>query len=113
VTMINSTRHSFGDTRVAKLDEPDIGEKIPMSTLDTFNLQEVDFLKIDTERFELFILQGGRDTIERNKPCIIVEQKPGHGETYGLDDTEAVPYLEYLGATCREVISGDYIMSWD
>jgi len=86
---------------------------IPMRRLDDFNFQDVDFLKIDCEGYELFVLRGATELLNRCRPCIIVEQKPGHAQKFGLQETEAVPYLESLGATLRKVISGDFIMSWD
>ena len=49
---------------------------IPMHRLDSYGLLEVDFIKIDTEGFELEILKGARDTLINNDPVIIVEQKP-------------------------------------
>lgn len=86
---------------------------IPMKRLDDFELQDVDFIKIDTEGHELFVLRGGEETIRRCKPCLIVEQKPGHGKHFGIGDTDAIPLLQSWGAKVREVLSGDYILSWD
>jgi FkbM family methyltransferase len=48
---------------------------IPMRTLDSFNLNDVDFVKIDVEGFELEVIKGGYETLKRNNPVIIVEQK--------------------------------------
>ena len=45
--------------------------KVPVKTLDQFcsenNILEVDFLKIDTETFELQVLKGATKTLERTK----------------------------------------------
>jgi len=87
--------------------------EIPMKRLDDFSLQDVDFVKIDTEGHELFALHGGEETIKRCRPCIIVEQKPGRAQKFGLRETEAVDYLRSLGAVLRKVMSGDFIMSFD
>lgn len=48
---------------------------IPMLPLDDFGLNEVDFVKIDVEGFELEVVKGGYETLKRNSPVIIVEQK--------------------------------------
>lgn len=84
-----------------------------MMKLDDFDFENVDFLKVDTEGFEYFVLKGAEKTLVRSKPAIIVEQKPGHAEKYGIKDCYAVQYLEHLGAVMRDEIMGDYILSWD
>jgi hypothetical protein len=82
-----------------------------MKTLDSFNLNDVDLIKIDCEGYELFVIQGGIETIKRCRPAIIVEQKPGHGEAYGLSDTEAVSFLKDMGYKLVKEMAGDYILT--
>lgn len=86
---------------------------IAMRRLDDLNLQDVDFMKLDCEGYELFALRGAERTLERCRPCVIVEQKPGKGGQFGLADTAAVEYLQSLGATLRGAMAGDYVLSWD
>ncbi len=91
-------------------DDPSIAE---MHTLDSFNLEHVDFLKIDCEGYEHHVIEGARKTLLRCKPCVIVEQKPHKlGPNFGVQGTPAVDLLKALGAEVRTVLSGDYIMSW-
>ena len=102
---LHSTEGSSGDTWIN-------GEgQIPMLTLDSFNLSP-DFIKLDCEGYEYFALKGGEETIKRCKPVIIVEQKPGNGQKYGVRETEAVTYLQSLGATLRGEMVGDFVLSW-
>jgi FkbM family methyltransferase len=84
---------------------------IPLTTLDSFDLQGVDFIKLDCEGYELFALRGGEAMLKRDHPVIIVEQKPGRGKKFGLSDTAAVDYLISLGYELKQVISGDYILA--
>ena len=90
------------------------GEPCTMTTLDSFGFDNVDFLKIDTEGYELFILEGAIETLKRCKPCCIVEQKAetGGAEHYGIGVTDAVTFLKKLGAVQRCVVQGDYVLSW-
>lgn len=60
-----------GSTHVARGATGDI----PMVTLDSFGLTDVDFVKIDVEGYELDIIKGGFDTFKNNDPVVIVEQK--------------------------------------
>jgi FkbM family methyltransferase len=85
---------------------------IPLRTLDSFNLERVDFIKIDCEGYELFVLRGAEKTLTRWKPCVMVEQKPGHAQRFKIGERDAVAYLESLGARLRAEISGDFIMNW-
>lgn len=87
-------------------------KNIPVKTMDSFDLLEVDFIKLDCEGFELFALRGGEKTILRDRPVIIVEQKPGKAQKYGLPETGAVTWLEELGYSVARVMSGDFIMTW-
>lgn len=83
---------------------------IPLLPLDQFEYQDVDFIKLDCEGYELFALQGGEETIQRCLPTIIVEQKPGKAQQFGLKQTEAVSYLQSLGYHLIREMGGDYIM---
>jgi len=49
------------------------GDKVEVSTLDYFNLQDVTFIKIDVEGEELKVLQGMVNTIISSKPEILIE----------------------------------------
>lgn len=101
---MHTTHGSSGDSYLQKGDDFDV------KTLDSFNLSP-DFIKIDTEGFEFFILQGGENTVKTHKPTIIVEQKPGKGSTFGLKDTQAVDLLVSWGYKVQKAISGDYILT--
>ena len=103
---IHTTHGSSGDSWV------DGDGDIEMRTLDSFNLQDVDLLKIDCEGYELHVLKGAVEMLKRCKPAVIVEQKPGKAVKFGLKDTEAVDFLQSLGAKHLETHSGDYIMQW-
>lgn len=86
-----------------------------MRTLDSFDLEQVDFVKLDCEGYEMFVVEGARDTLARCRPCVIIEQKPktGMAERYGIGVTDGVKRLESMGAKLRGEIKGDYILSWD
>ncbi len=111
VSVKTRTKDSSGDTGV---DPDGNGTVVQQRTLDSFNFNNVDFIKIDCEGYELFVCQGARETLIRCKPVIIVEQKPetGGAALYNIGVTDAVIYLEELGYTKKEAIQGDYIMVW-
>jgi FkbM family methyltransferase len=101
------TENSTGDTRI-------LGKgNIPMKTLDSIGIQNVDFIKIDCEGYELNVLKGARETLLRFKPVVVVEQKRDMAEKFGNEILGAVKFLKELGAKQRMEISGDYILSWE
>jgi len=54
-------------------DQPDSGELVRVETLDSFNLPDPSFIKLDVENFEAQALYGGRALIERTTPMIVFE----------------------------------------
>jgi FkbM family methyltransferase len=46
---------------------------VPTRRLDDYNFENVSFIKIDVEGHEIDVIAGGRETILREKPIILVE----------------------------------------
>lgn len=105
---LHTGESSSGDTYIAGTGE----HLARMRTLDSFGLQDVDFIKLDCEGYEFFSIKGAEQTIKRDRPCVIVEQKPGKGAQFGIKDTSAVDLLKSWGAQLRFEISGDFCLSW-
>ncbi|MGC8691602.1 MAG: FkbM family methyltransferase [Thermoplasmata archaeon] len=61
-------------------------------TLDSFNLEKVDILKIDVEGFECDVVEGAINTISKHKPKIIIET---HGSRLRDKCTELLGSLGY------------------
>lgn len=101
---VDSTGDSYVDIDAL---EPDV----PMMSIDGAKYQDVDFIKIDTEGYEEFVLRGAKDTIARCRPVICVEQKRQMAtERFGLPALGAVKLLQGLAYQVAREISGDYIM---
>ena len=62
---------------------------VAVRTLDSYAFQEVRIIKVDVEGSEMEVLEGGRETIQRYRPALIVELLTGtHPNPIGL--TEAI-----------------------
>lgn len=83
---------------------------VPCFTLDAFELEQVDYIKIDVEGFEKKVLIGAADTIARCRPIIVIEQNDAH--LPGEDRYAAKTWLEAHGyrhaATCER--GWDHVM---
>ena len=51
---------------------------VPVTCLDDYKFDDVDFIKIDVEGHELDVLKGSLQTIEKNKPILLVEIEQRH-----------------------------------
>ena len=49
------------------------GETAPLRTLDSYNFQQADVIKIDVEGMEMDALRGGVETILRLRPRLLIE----------------------------------------
>lgn len=89
------------------------GTKVKQVSLDAIPFDKpIDLIKIDVEGFELDVVKGGERIIRGQKPVLVVEQKPGHGQRYGYGERAAVDLLMTWGAKLRWQKSGDYCLSW-
>ena len=52
-----------------------INYMVEIRTLDSFNFSEIDFIKIDVEQAELDVILGSIETIRKNFPTIMFENK--------------------------------------
>lgn len=90
----------------------DNGELVHCVALDSLNLENVDFIKIDVEGLEFEVVQGMEDTLKRCKPTVIIEQKPGNAERQGYTRFAARDYLLSQGMDTVASKSGDYVLKF-
>jgi len=55
-------------------------KSVDMVTIDSLNLERLDFLKIDVEGMEVEVLQGAKNTIEKYHPQMIIEILKSDGQ---------------------------------
>lgn len=71
---------------------------VPVFTIDMFDIENVDYIKIDVEGFEKKILLGGQRTIDRCSPLIVIEQNgvvlEGDGRYSAKEHLEGIGYRQ-------------------
>ena len=70
---------------------------IQVKTLDDYNLNDVDIIKIDTEGYELFVLQGGMKTIVKYRPVIQTELHQGLFKRQGVTIQDVAQWFYDIG----------------
>jgi hypothetical protein len=79
---------------------------IPMITIDSFNLSDVDCIHLDVEGYEVSALMGALETIKRSNPLIVIEWLD-HGEKYGWTKQNILGFLSGLGYNNMKQIGSD------
>ena len=70
---------------------------IPMTTLDSFNLSRLDFLKVDVEGCEVRVLRGGAKSIEKFRPMMLIELNPDALRDFGDSSQGVLDLLHQWG----------------
>ena len=81
-------------------------------TLDSFELTDVGFIKLDCEGYEPYILKGAEQTIKKYKPVILMENKNYSSRYYGEEGNLAVDLLLSWGYIMEVSWPKDCIMSY-
>ena len=98
-------KHSFGTS----VNKNQSGE-CPCTTIDSFNFQDIDFIKMDCEGYEPYILRGAENTIKKFKPVILMEDKNLSKKYYGEEGNLAVEILLAWGYTMEVSWPKDCVM---
>jgi FkbM family methyltransferase len=76
-------------------------ENISLSTLDielsNMNIQKVDFIKIDVEGAELFVLKGALNTLNKYKPALLIEFNESTFNAAGYTSKDIFDLLKPIG----------------
>jgi FkbM family methyltransferase len=76
---------------------------VELTTIDSLNLDKLDFMKIDVEGYETLVIEGGLNTIQKCKPMIVMEVWKNHFGQVDLNHTKEL--FKNLLAIGYDVIS--------
>lgn len=76
-------------------------QQIKLATLDSFDFHELDFIKIDVESYEYFVIDGAKETLKRESPMIMIEMlrkydHPTHGAMMTRGLLESLGYCQVM-----------------
>ena len=96
--------HVVLDSDNVKLRESQNLVPVPARTLDSYNFEDVDCIKIDVEGSELLVMQGAKDTIERCRPSVQVEIVPKQCNLFGYDPQDLYDFFAKLDYVCVSAV---------
>jgi FkbM family methyltransferase len=85
---------------------------VEVRTIDSYDFDAVDLIKMDIQGAEYPALVGARETILRHRPVIMVEEKP-FSEEHLAYVVKAAELLTSLGMTAMEKAQSDRIFVFD
>lgn len=113
--------NNFGALGVSFDDNGD-GEEVAVWMLDelvgqrSIQFDKLDFMKIDVQSFELYVIKGGIKTIQKYKPKIFMEISPYWMELRGYQYTEIYGLLKAVGYKFEHFSNGmgvvDGVRQW-
>ena len=72
-SLVHESNQKTGDRWVQPEWENFPKIEVKTRTLDSYEFDQLDFIKIDVECFELRVLQGAKNTIKKHKPIMYIE----------------------------------------
>jgi FkbM family methyltransferase len=80
---------------------------VDVKTIDSFNFQDVGFIKLDIEGYEKFALEGAIDTITRCRPTLQLEIRANQCRKFGYWAEDMIDWIRSLGYTVMSKNTGE------
>jgi len=83
---------NIGDTSIGEG-----GEEVSIYKLDDFELDKVNFIKMDVQGYELFVLEGGQNLIKSSLPNLFIEIEPHQLIKFNITEAQLIDYIKSFG----------------
>lgn len=104
-TKVNYIPEATGNTYIS--DEGN--REIELKRLDDLELPKIEYIKIDAEGYEIEVLKGGKNLIEKYKPFIHVEIKGKVLVKQGLTNDDIVNYFDSINYKRLLSVSSEHV----
>lgn len=82
------------------------GDAVKCITIDSLNLSECQFIKMDCEGMEIKALDGAKETIAKHRPTMLIEVNRGALVRQGASAEALFMWLDVHGYTYRNIYKG-------
>jgi FkbM family methyltransferase len=96
--------HNFAVYDPAHIKKSQFVVDVPARTIDSYNFEDVDCIKIDVEGTELMVIEGAKDTIDRCRPSVQVEIVPKQCKQYGYDPQALYDFFAQRDYVCVSAV---------
>lgn len=113
--LINKAKTFSGWISTVNLSDKETQKAITVNTskLDDFNFEDIDFIKIDVDSHEGFLIEGSTNFFKTNNPVIMIESKIRDQQKYqNKNMPDPLTLLKNFGYSIKEKHSkADYILT--
>jgi FkbM family methyltransferase len=95
---------NFGDVKVGNIEGESV--LVKQSRLDSFDFNDLAFIKIDVQGYELNVIKGAEKTIEKHRPYLFVEFEDDLLQEAGTSEKELQEKIESLGYIVKRFQEG-------
>ncbi|MGH7026686.1 FkbM family methyltransferase [Brevundimonas sp.] len=97
-------------TPTSKMPTGERAIHVQVRTIDSFDFDHVDLMKLDIQGAEYLALKGAEQTLRRCRPVVLIEEKPRPGDELDAENArKAAAFLIALGMTPKEKPGGDRV----
>ena len=96
--------HVLLDSSNVKLRASQQLVKVQKRTIDSYNFEDVDAIKIDVEGSELLVIQGAKDTIDTHRPSVQVEIVPKQCNLFGYEPQDLYDFFAERDYVCVSAV---------
>tara|TARA_B100000902_G_scaffold331216_1_gene328543 strand:+ start:425 stop:1471 length:1047 start_codon:yes stop_codon:yes gene_type:complete len=96
--------HVVLDSESVKLRESQNLVPVPARTIDSYNFEDVDAIKIDVEGSELLVIKGAKETIDRCRPSVQVEIVPKQCTLFGYEPQDLYDFFADRDYVCVSAV---------
>lgn len=96
--------HNFAIYDSKQIKKAEHVVQVQCKTIDSYNFEDVDAIKIDVEGSELFVIQGAANTIDKYRPSVQVEIVPKQCQQFGYDPQALYDFFAERDYVCVSAV---------
>lgn len=102
-----SEKINFGDIRINKENN---GSQMKTTTIDSLDIQDkVSFIKVDCQGYDLKVMKGAKNTIQKHKPVVVFEWEVDMSAIFGDTIEDVFKFFSTLNYEVTKIEKDDWI----